>query len=210
MGLDMAEFAPLFMTSQIAGIFDVFFSAGGGSGHSVGSDELFQLMQIPLLLKSPATVVETLYWIDDIISRTADGENKSMAITRAYEADRLALPPALKELPPEPNRNTDRLAYAYWLGYMYRCECLVHEESSRMVYGAFPENVMREAYKKLVESPLGQRDLSESALEICAELDRFLVEKLWPAQKKHRERRQAVEVRRPSGGRTGRHRTEHK
>jgi hypothetical protein len=45
---------------------------------------------------------------------------------------------------------------------------------------------MREAYKKLVESPLGQRYLSESALEICAELDRFLVEKLWPAQKKHR------------------------
>lgn len=209
MGLDMADFAPLFMTSQIAGIFDVFFSAGGGS-HGTGSEELFHLMQIPMLLKSPATVVETLYWIDDIISRTVDGENKSMAITRAYEADRLALPPALKELPPEPNRDVDRLAYAYWLGYIYRCECLLHEESSRMVYGAFPEHVMREAYKRLADSMLGQRDLTDSALDVCAELDRFLVETLWPAKKKHRERRQAAELKRPSGAKKGRRHTERK
>lgn len=209
MGLDMAEFAPLFMTSQIAGIFDVFFSAGGwAESHSTGNEELFHLMQIPMLLKSPATVVETLYWIEDIISRSADGENKSLVITRAYEAERLAIPPALQEL--QPNRDTNQLAYAYWLGYIYRCECLLHEESSRMVYGAFPEKVMREAFKRLTDSPLGHRDLGDSALDVCEELDRFLVETLWPAQKKTRERRQAAELRRQPGAKQRKRQTEHK
>jgi hypothetical protein len=151
-----------------------------------------------LLLKNPETVVEALYWIDDIIERAGDAENKSLLISKAYDAETLKLPPALKELPEEPNRDEDDLAYAYWLGYIYRCECLMHEESSRMVYGAFSEEIMREAYKKLLESPMGQRDLVDSALDICGELDRFLVEKLWPEKKKRERRKQEIEMARPS------------
>ena len=88
------------------------------------------------------------------------------------------LPPALAELPEEPNRNVDDLAYAYWLGFIYRCECLLHEESSRMVYGAFPELVMRRSYQELIKSPLGQYDL----------------EKIWPAKENRHKQRQAKEL----------------
>lgn len=192
MGFAMRDFAPLYMTSQIAGIFDVYFSTSNG----VGSNELFDLIQIPMLLKSPETVVEALYWIDDIIERAEEGENKSLLISQAYDAETLKLPPALAELPDEPNRNVDELAYAYWLGYIYRCECLMHEESSRMVYGAFTEEIMREAYKKLLASPMAECDLVDSAVAICEELDRFLVEKLWPEKKRRERQRQEKEVER--------------
>ena len=192
MGFSMRDFAPLYMTSQIAGIFDVYFSTSNG----VGSNELFDLIQIPMLLKSPETVVEALYWIDDIIERAEEGENKSLLISQAYDAETLKLPPALAELPDEPNRNVDELAYAYWLGYIYRCECLMHEESSRMVYGAFTEEIMREAYKKLLASPMAECDLVDSAVAICEELDRFLVEKLWPEKKRRERQRQEKEVER--------------
>ncbi len=198
MGFSMMDFAPLFMTSQIAGIFDVYFSTSNGAG----SNGLFDLLQIPMLLKNPATVVEALYWIDDIIERAGDGENKSLLVSKAYDAETLKLPPALESLPEEPNRNADDLAYAYWLGYIYRCECLMHEESSRMVYGAFTEDIMRAAYARLLESPMGQRDLAECAAGVCEELDRFLVEKLWPEKKKQQRLRQEKEAGRAPAGRT--------
>ena len=190
MGFSMEEFAPTFMTSQVAGIFDVYFS----TSNSVENNDLFSLMQVPMLLKSPEAVVEALYWIDDIIGRAEESENKSLLLSKAYDAETLKLPPALEALPEEPNRNVDDLAYAYWLGYIYRCECLMHEESSRMVFGAFTEEIMREAYKQLLESPLAELDLVDSAVEVCAALDRFLVEKLWPEKKKEEREKQAKET----------------
>lgn len=193
MGFAMNDFAPMFMTSQLAGIFDVSFSAANG----MENDELANLLRIPLLLKSPETIVEALYWIDDVVSKADDGQNKSLLLSQAYGSERLQLPPALAALPEEPNRNVDELTYAYWLGYIYRCECLLHEESSRMVYGAFDEALMRRAYEELLKSPLGQSDLSESAAEICAELDRTLVNKIWPERSRHRKRLQAKEAERP-------------
>ena len=194
MGFSMADFAPLFMTSQLAGVFDVSFAAANG----MENDELSNLLRIPLLLKSPEVIVEALYWIDDIVSNAKDGENKSLLLSQAYEAERLRLPPALAELPDEPNRDLDELSYAYWLGYIYRCECLLHEESSRMVYGAFEEHVMHKAYQELMRSPLGESNLVDSALEICAELDRLLVEKIWPDRKKKQNQLQAKELERPA------------
>lgn len=90
----------------------------------------------------------------------------------------------------------DELAYAYWLGYIYRCECLMHEESSRMVYGAVDEEFMRRAYTELLRSPIGELDLTSSAPEICSRLDRILVEKIWPAKKKRQRQLQELETRR--------------
>ena len=161
------------------------------------NDELSNLLRIPILLKSPETIVEALYWIDDIISKAEDGENKSLLLSQAYGAELLRLPPALAELPEEPNRNVEELSYAYWLGFIYRCECLLHEESSRMVYGAFSETIMHRAYKALMKNPLSQRNLIDSAVEVCAELDRLLVEKIWPAKSKHQKQLQAKELERP-------------
>ena len=196
MGFSMEDFAPLYMTSQIAGIFDVFFS----TSNSVENDDLFSLLRVPMLLKSPEVVVEALYWIDDIIERAEEGENKSLLISKAYDAEKLRLPPALEALPKEPNRNVDDLAYAYWLGYIYRCESLMHEESSRMVYGAFTEEIMRQAYRNLLVKPMGELDLVESAIDICEVLDRFLVEKLWPEKKKEEKKKQEKECERREGG----------
>ncbi len=196
MGFSMSDFAPLFMTSQLAGVFDVSFAAANG----MENDELSNLLRIPLLLKTPETIVEALYWIDDIISKAEDDQNKSLLLSQAYEAERLRLPPALSELPDEPNRDVDELSYAYWLGFIYRCECLLHEESSRMVYGAFDEQIMRRAYKELLASPLGQCDLVDSAVEICAGLDRLLVEQIWPVNSLRLRQRQEKELARPGRG----------
>ena len=192
MGFAMEDFAPLFMKSQLAGVFDVSFASANG----MENDDLSNFLKIPMLLKSPDTIVEALYWIDDIISKAEDGQNKSLLISQAYEAERLKLPPALSGLPEEPNRNVDELSYAYWLGYIYRCECLIHEESSRMVYGAFDERIMRKSYEALLKSPLGACDLADSALEICARLDRILVDEIWPEKENRRLRRQAKELER--------------
>ena len=193
MGFKMDSFAPLFMTSQLAGVFDVSFTAANG----MENDELSNMLRIPMLLKSPEAIVEALYWIDDIISRAEDGQNKSLLLSQAYEAEHLRLPPALEELPDTPNRNEDELAYAYWLGYIYRCECLMHEESSRMVYGVFDEALMRKAYLEIMNDPLGQSDLSDSAAEICARLDRMLVNAVWPADSARRRDLQKKELARP-------------
>ena len=189
MGFSMQDFAPKFMNSQLAGIFDVTFS------ESNGADGLSSFLQIPMLLKSPELIVETLYWIDDVVERTQE-HNKTAAIVSAYESDAMRLPEALEALPEEPNRNISELAYAYWLGYMYRYECLMHEESSRMVYGVFTEAIMREAYRKLLASPMGNRDLAESAGDICAELDRLLIEVLWPERLKQQKQLQVKELER--------------
>jgi len=106
MGFSMKDFAPLFMTSQLAGVFDASFS----SSAVMENENLANLLQIPVLLKSPQLIVETLYWIDDIISKSSEGENKSLVLTEAYKAEKLKLPQALAELPAEPNRNVDDLA----------------------------------------------------------------------------------------------------
>ncbi len=194
MGFSMEEFAPTYMNSQMAGVFDVSFAAANG----MENDCLSNLLRIPLLLKSPETIVEALYWVDDIVSQARIDDNKSLLISQAYTAERLRLPPKLAALPEEPNRNVDELSYAYWLGYIYRCECLLHEESSRMVYGAFGEPIMREAYRKLTDSPMGQMNLVDTAPDICAELDRLLVEKIWPAKKIRQQRLQEKELERPN------------
>ena len=200
MGFSMEDFAPLFMTSQLAGVFDVSFAAANG----IENDELSNLLRIPLLLKSPEAIVEALYWIDDIISNAQDGQNKSLLLSQAYESEKCYLPVALQNLPSQPNRDIDTLSYAYWLGYIYRCECLLHEESSRMVYGAFEEPIMRNAYLEFIEGPLGKSDLSMSALETCAILDKLLVEKIWPAKEKRKQRLQEKEITRLPGSRTTR------
>ena len=193
MGFDMADFAPLFMTSQLAGVFDVSFAAANG----MENDELSNLLRIPLLLKAPETIVEALYWIDDIISNAEDGQNKSLLLSQAYGDDMMRLPAALADLPEEPNRDVAALSYAYWLGYIYRCECLLHEESSRMVYGAFPEGTMHRAYLELLDTSLGEEDLVEAAVKICGKLDRMLVEQIWPDKDYQLQQRQIQEQERP-------------
>ena len=48
MGFSMEDFAPLYMTSQLAGVFDVSFAAANG----MENDELSNLLRIPMLLNT--------------------------------------------------------------------------------------------------------------------------------------------------------------
>ena len=181
MGFPMSSFVPLYMTSQLAGVIDYNFSSSNGVGST-----LEDLLQIPALMQNPRSIIESLYWIEEILENADETENKSMLLAHAYEADMKHTPKALLALPETENSNVDELSYAYWLGYIYRCECIMHDESSRMVYSAFTEEVMRSAYKEVVNSPMNDLDLADCAKDICADLDRLLVEKIWP-EKKHRK-----------------------
>ena len=181
MGLPMSSFVPLYMTSQLAGVIDYNFSSSNGAGHG-----LSELLKIPALMQNPRSIIESLYWIEEILESAKETDNKSILLAHAYEADRKHTPKALLALPKTENNHVDELSYAYWLGYIYRCECILHDESSRMVYSAFTEDLMRKAYQQIVSGPMMQRNLSDCAKEICADLDRLLVEEIWP-QRKHRK-----------------------
>ena len=177
MGISMESFVPLYMESHLAGVIDYCFGSFGDTESGLSS-----LLKVPTLFENPRMIIETLYWIDDIISKTSETDNRALILTQAYEASIRQTPRALLELPKVDKPDIDEMSYAYWLGYIYRCECILHDESSRMVYGAFDESTMRKAYEGIIKSPLNDTDLSDCAMEICAELDRLLVEKIWPEQ----------------------------
>ena len=222
-GRPMTEFAPLWMNSQMAGIFDVSFGAAGG----METDRFANLLKIPLLLKTPEKIVDTLYWVDMVVR---DQENKAMALYQAMTHLPDGKVPKLlpKELPLElreaaaqmaiddgekrrdgknsaeanaeegeqekypspfeyhvkPMQEVDlrEMEYAYWLGFLYRCECLIHEESSHMVYGAFDEAFMWKYYQEYLKSDLAEKDLAETALTICNDIDHILVTEVWVGQ----------------------------
>ena len=182
-GLTMREFAPIFMNSQLAGVIDYSFSRTGG----MEEDDISNFLRIPLLMKSPSLIVDTVLWLNEIVSHTAPGESLNLAVVNALDKEEPAeaepaRSPGSTELGVEPaeidvTALADAYEYAYWLGYIYRCECHMHDESSRMVYGAFNESFMRNFYEKLA---LGDDvALTECAPEICRRMDALLVGRMW-------------------------------
>lgn len=191
-GIPMHVFAPLYMNSQIAGIMDYSFSCAGG----LENDETVLLLKVPLLVKSPDTIVDTMIWIDHIVANLQDEQSPSAAImsaclsdapTPTLPASRAPLAPPgeydmdapVKTMIDDIDTLADEYEYAYWLGYIYRCECLLHDESSRMVYGAFNEGIMRKTYDQMLESGIRDEELATCAGEICRRLDMMLIGKLW-------------------------------
>ena len=100
MGFEMSSFAPLYMKSQLAGVIDYNFSSSNGINSALN-----ELLQIPLLMKNPRTIIESLYWIDDILSKTDITDNKSLVLTQAYQNDKVHIPQALLELPETENKS---------------------------------------------------------------------------------------------------------
>lgn len=178
-GLAMSEFAPVYMTSQLAGVIDHSFSCAGG----MENDDTSRLLQVPLLLKSPETIVDVVVWLNNLVSALQPAESANMTVVQACLSD--ASPAAPSEPTPDADASVDIEAladeyeYAYWLGYIYRYECLLHDESSRMVYGAFSETFMKETYDQMLESGIREEALSICAREICRRLDMLLIGKLW-------------------------------
>ena len=183
-GVSMEKFAPLYMTSQLAGVMDHSFSVSG----RMDDDSLSNLLQVPMLLKSPETIVDVVIWLNNIVGNLESGKSANQAVVEACLLDKVAKAGTLTDmLEPEPVTETvdleamaDEYEYAYWLGYIYRYECLLHDESSRMVYGAFSEKFMRDTYTQMFAGEAGQDiALINCADEICHRLDSLLVGKLW-------------------------------
>ena len=182
-GLGMDIFAPLYMTSQLAGVMDHSFSVAGG----MDEDGLSGLLQVPMLLKSPEMIVDVVIWLNNIVSKLDAGKSANQAVVEACIREDAASSPAMIEVEiDEPVEEidvdslTDEYEYAYWLGYIYRYECLLHDESSRMVYGAFSEEFMRDTYRQMFAGDAGEEiALIECADEICKRLDSLLIGKLW-------------------------------
>ena len=179
-GIAISEFAPVFMNSQLAGVIDYSFSCAGG----MEEDDISNYLRMPVLLKSPSIIVDTVMWLNDIVSGVESGENPNLAIVKALNEEDAGGTEPLPRASPFPagaevdvEKLADDYEYAYWLGYIYRCECHMHDESSRMVYGAFSEEFMRDFYGKLSFDE--DAVLSECAPEICRRLDALLVGKLW-------------------------------
>ena len=195
--IPISQFAELYMNSQVAGLLDVSFSQANG----IESDEIADLIQLPMLLESPELIVALVIWLNDLVRATE--EDNSTAILRALSSPATApLAPYLSHISPyaiqSPANEGDvqsdsdvrehlwrteedlstlvkRYEYAYWLGYIYRYECLLHEEASRMVFSVLDEPLMREMYGHL---NLRDINLADCAPEICQRLDMMIVNKL--------------------------------
>ena len=134
-----------------------------------------------MLLKSPDLIVDVLLWIEGIVRKLSDDESPRAAIVREVNSDA----PEVVDAPFYPDTEdsdftdisalAEKYAYAYWLGYIYRYESLLHEEASRMVFEVLDECIMRETYEQL---DFGDANLSECAPEICRRLDLLIINKL--------------------------------
>lgn len=180
-GFSMEEFAPVYMNSQIAGVIDHSFSVVGG----METDDVSEFLRIPVLLKSPQVIVDVVMWLNKVVSGVDPGQSANIAVVQACLSEGDQFEVAAEEIsvadnpqiPTDEKSLADAYEYAYWLGYIYRCECHMHDESSRMVYGAFSESFMRDFYDNL---SLGDDvALMDCAQEICRRLDMLLIGKLW-------------------------------
>ena len=175
-GLPMNEFAPVFMNSQLAGVIDYSFSCAGG----MEEDDISNYLRMPVLLKSPSVIVDTVMWLHKIVSGIDPGESANLAIVKALSDDSDPSPQA-RDSPPWDTGDVDiaKLAddyeYAYWLGFIYRYESLLHEEASRMVYAVLEESFMRETFEQMDFYDI---NLSDCAGEICQRLDQLILSKL--------------------------------
>ena len=134
-------------------------------------------------------IVDVVMWLDQVVSGVDPGESTNMAVVKACLDDGIIqetsqdtiqdgnVDRSSDALPTDERALADLYEYAYWLGYIYRCECHMHDESSRMVYGAFNEKFMRDFYHQL--SLDNDTALIDCAPEICRRLDVLLVGKLW-------------------------------
>ena len=209
--MPISRFAGLYMNSQVAGLLDVSFSQANG----IDSDEIADLIQLPMLLESPELIVALIIWLDDVVEAMDDNDSNSAAMLEALSfssgstmvssitdgsvtSNNEHQPQAVEKLSgatdatggqssehtslEDSSDNADdltdmvkRYEYAYWLGYIYRYECLLHEEASRMVFSVLDEDLMRRMYDRM---DMGDINIADCAPEICKRLDMLIVNKL--------------------------------
>ena len=194
MDVPISRFASLYMNSQVAGLLDVSFSQANG----IDSDEISDLIQLPMLLESPELIVSLILWLNDVAAAMDENDSSSSALLKALSASSstAAVPafttsmsvsqsssptgdPSIALVDAEQEKAVASIVkmyeYAYWLGYIYRYECLLHEEASRMVFSVLDEPLMRETYDQL---DMRNINLADCAMEICQRLDMLILNHL--------------------------------
>lgn len=194
MDVPISRFAALYMNSQVAGLLDVSFSQANG----IDSDEISDLIQLPMLLESPELIVSLILWLNDVAAAMDENDSSSSALLKALSASSstAAVPafttsmsvsqsssstgdPSIALVDAEQEKAVASIVkmyeYAYWLGYIYRYECLLHEEASRMVFSVLDEPLMRETYDQL---DMRNINLADCAMEICQRLDMLILNHL--------------------------------
>ena len=173
LGYDIHDFARVYMNSQVAGVIDHSFSEAGAD------DEITGFLRIPMILKSPEQIVTICMWLEEVVAHMTPEDNPRMAVlAAARKVMASTLETTEEEYIPPYDDLVKMYIYAYWLGYIYRCECLLHEESSRMVYGVFSETFMWKTFHEMMPQD-GEFDIDMNAPEICRRLDMLLVGKMW-------------------------------
>ena len=71
------------MNSQLAGVIDYSFSRAGG----MEEDDISNYLRMPILLKSPSVIVDTVMWLDHIVTELNPGESANMAVVNALESN---------------------------------------------------------------------------------------------------------------------------
>ena len=197
----ISRFAGLYMNSQVAGLLDVSFSQANG----IESDEIADLIQLPMLLESPELIVALVIWLNDVVQATE--EDDSTAILRALSSPATApLAPYLSSatlnevqvLEREGNDQSDgEHEHQYGDGDVQDdgdvqgdgdaqddddqqpedLSTLVkrYEYAHWLGYIYRYESLMREMYGHL---KLGNINLADCAPEICQRLDMMIVNKL--------------------------------
>ena len=79
--IPMDDFAPIFMNSQLAGVIDYSFSRAG----DMEEDDISNYLRMPILLKSPSVIVDTVMWLDHIVTDLEPGESANLAVVNALE-----------------------------------------------------------------------------------------------------------------------------
>ena len=118
--IPMGEFAPVFMNSQLAGVIDYSFSCAGG----MEEDDVSNYLRMPVLLKSPSVIVDTVMWLDKIVRGVDPGESMNLAIVKAlndepedtlsvFSLATLSFPESALFLPPLAEANA--LLFSLWI-----------------------------------------------------------------------------------------------
>ena len=128
------------------------------------------------MLKSPELIVDALLWIEGIVTKKDTSETARSALinalSRGESSDDSLMAISDTVLPMGIGELTAKYEYAYWLGYIYRYESLLHEEASRMVYAVLEEPFMRKTFAQM---DFGDINLSDCAREICQRLDQLIL-----------------------------------
>ena len=160
MGVRIRQFTDAFMMSRVTAVMDYDCSRTAGSEENVFNSLI--------LMEEPRAVADLVMMMTRIPARKA-GDRTIQEMLK--EDGTLKLDARFEPTSDE----RDDPVYAYWLGYIYRYECLLRSECSLDIYARYSEELLHDFYVQA--SSAGEMRLPEDAAEICSRIERMRTEK---------------------------------